>query len=246
MKPYVRALTYPPLFSDLASLTRFCASGRRRGRTVVRLRALAGRPFVFRSGTTDRHVLYATFFHRFHVVNGIDSPRTIVDLGSNIGSTMAHFATLYPSVRVIGVELDSDNAALCAENVRAFGSRCRVVNAAIWDTDGTVAYSRNGAGEDAYEATSDSDEGTTVPAISVGTLLRNHGVETVDLLKMDIEGAERRVLNTNTTWAESVKRIIVETHLPYATDECVVTLRRLGFETELSAYHPWAVIGRRP
>jgi hypothetical protein len=58
---------------------------------------------------------------------------------------------------------------------------------------------------------------------------------------MDIEGAESRVLTRNTAWSRKVKCIKVEVHEPYSVHECVRDLGRLGFATQVDAWH-WASV----
>jgi hypothetical protein len=53
---------------------------------------------------------------------------------------MTHLAALYPESRFVGVELDGDNAALCARNVASWAERCEVIAGAIWDENGELGY----------------------------------------------------------------------------------------------------------
>ena len=64
-------------------------------------------------------------------------------------------------------------------------------------------------------------------------------------MKMDIEGAERRVLRENTEWAASVHAIKVELHPPYSVSDCSADLQKLGFKTAVDRKHPACVIGTR-
>ena len=80
--------------------------------TVHRLRVQAlGCDIAVRQGTKDYCAVRDTFAGRYHLPPSGITPETILDLGVNIGMTMAHFAVLYRRARMIGVELDADNAA---------------------------------------------------------------------------------------------------------------------------------------
>ena len=57
--------------------------------------------------------------------------------------------------------------------------------------------------------------GMLVPAITLDALLKTHGIRRVDLLKMDIEGAERDVLAQG-QYLESVQHVIAELHDDYS------------------------------
>jgi hypothetical protein len=54
--------------------------------------------------------------------------------------------------------------------------------------------------------------GTEVPMISMATLLDTHGITTVDLLKIDIEGGEQALFDGDIDWLSRVRAIIVEFH----------------------------------
>jgi hypothetical protein len=69
--------------------------------------------------------------------------------------------------------------------------------------------------------------------------------ESIDYVKMDIEGAEREVLRSNTEWAERVRCIKVEVHHGYSKDDCIADLQRLGFQAYPDATHFICVVGIR-
>ena len=108
---------------DLQSLLTFGRLARQRDRddprspARLRLRPLGGREVLVRPGTSDADTVWGTFARGYHLPPPeVGTPRTIWDLGANIGLTMAHFACVFPGSRVIGVELDAENAALAHHN----------------------------------------------------------------------------------------------------------------------------------
>src|SRR5262249_12662325 len=122
-------------------LTRSPSDGSSRSAARLRLRPLRGREVLVRRGTSDIGTVWGTFARGYHLPPPeLGPPRTIWDLGANIGLTMAHFACLYPDARVLGVELDEDNVVLARQNVAAWADRCEVIHAAVWPTDGEVHY----------------------------------------------------------------------------------------------------------
>ena len=176
----------------------------------------------------------------------------IVDLGSNIGTTVADFAQKFPNARVVGVELDSDNLRLCLNNVAPWKDRCSVLQGAVSDTDGYCTYDRR-ADSNAFTITCGSSvsEGTTmqtVKAFSLNRIFSDHlSQQPVDYLKMDIEGAEKQVLRSNTEWAQAVRCLKVELHGDYTPEDCLHDLTVLGFHARLDRKHPHCIVGvRRP
>jgi FkbM family methyltransferase len=209
----------------------------------LRIRALGGREVVVRPGTSDPATVWGAYARRYHLPPPeIGSPRTIWDLGANIGLTMAHFLYLYPEAKVLGVELDGGNLALARRNVAEWADRCELIHAAVWPTDGEVQYRGWGSGTSNFQVT--GGDGVPVPAVSLNTLMAA-GDGPVDYLKIDIEGAERPVLREHTDWASEVRSLKVELHGGYSAAECEADLRKLGFRTRVDAHYAACVIGVR-
>jgi FkbM family methyltransferase len=208
----------------------------------VRLFELGGAGVGLRPGTSDLKVLWDTISGRFHLPPADLRPRVIWDLGANIGLTVAHFLAVYPEARVVAVEPEPSNAALARENVRRWNGRVRVVEAAVWHEDTELALTVE-PGDEYGARVGANAGGHRVAAKSLNTLLADE--ETVDFLKMDIEGAEQTVLTQNTDWAEKVGCIKVELHGAYTAAACIDDLRRLGFAAEPDRVHNQCVVGRR-
>ncbi|OLE27714.1 MAG: hypothetical protein AUI36_31500 [Cyanobacteria bacterium 13_1_40CM_2_61_4] len=191
-----------------------------------------------RTSGSDGRVLFDAFINRYHRPSRIDvqdKVQLVFDLGANIGITMADFATRFPEARVIGVELDSDNAGLCRENVSQWASRCTVVEGAVWPEDGIVEYEIDERAQYAMSAhplgTVASPSVRRAPAVSLNTLVARFATSgDVDFIKMDVEGAERELFTKATDWRSRVRCMKVELHGDYTADACVADLERLGFE----------------
>lgn len=229
----------------LSRVRRHVGSG---GRVVrLRLRPLGGREMRLRPSTSDVDTVWGTFAGRYHLPpDEAGSPRLVWDLGANIGLTMADIAERHPGARVVGVELDAENAALARANVEPWGERCEVIEAAVWPHDGEMRYVRlDGATSGHYvtEAALDADPVvTTAHAISPRSLLALEGTGAiVDYAKIDVEGAERTLLREDAGWAQRVRTVKVEVHDPYTVEECEADLRALGFETRVDPRH-WACV----
>jgi len=212
---------------------------------------LNGRPVWVREGTADVDTVWDVFIHRYHLPPARVQRRgvgLIWDLGANIGLTMADLAVEFPDARIVGVELDSANAALARRNVEPWDDRAQVIEAAVWPEDGETWYHRwPGAtsGYYAHEPTpGEEPQGPVVPTLSLDTLLERTGGP-IQFVKMDIEGAEREVLGRNTDWASEVGCIKVEVHGDYTVDECARDLERLGFAARRDRRHGAAVLGVR-
>ena len=232
-------LSYARWMALLAGLGGARSRSRQAGITTLALRPLDGHRVTVRLQGSDAKVLLDAFVDGWHVppADTVADPGIVVDLGAAIGITMAHYATLYPRARVVGVELDAATARLAASNLAPWADRCEIVAGAIWPEDGTIAYGGATSEQCGFHVGADDDEVVVgrARALSIETLFDEQGVDgQIDFLKMDIEGAEARVLTEATGWARRVRAIYVEVHGDYSVADCAADLGRLGFAVEPS------------
>jgi FkbM family methyltransferase len=138
--------------------------------------------------------------------------RVIVDCGANIGITSLFLAARYPAAKIMSVEPPPENFALLKTNVAKI-PRILPIRACVTGTpQSVVRFTADHAAWGNHIAT-DAD-GVLVPAITIDELCRRNGIEKIDLLKLDIEGAEEQVLE-NGTFLDRTEHIIVELHGDY-------------------------------
>lgn len=169
------------------------------GSTDIRLRNFSG----------DIDMFYEVFWRRTYALPVVPGTAgVIVDLGANIGMTVQWWAGLFPHASILAVEPDPLNIELLKHNTQHLSS-CRWVQAAIGNKDGTAFISRS---RFAYN-TSVGDAGMLeVKQVSMPTLMQQYGLQTIDLLKIDIEGSEKLLLSSDTGWLSAVKYIVMEVH----------------------------------
>jgi hypothetical protein len=81
------------------------------------------------------------------------------------------------------------------------------------------------------------DRTSTVPISRLGTLIARLDWKSVDLLKVDIEGAEQLLLNDIKGWAASVRTVFLEVHHnvdPLEAEELMIahSFSKIGQDTE--------------
>jgi FkbM family methyltransferase len=203
----------------------------------VRVRALGGRTLILRTGTTDIFAFTDDLVFGSHLPPREirDSrPLQIVELGTNIGVGLAALAHRYPQARLLGVEASPDNAALARRNVQAWGDRCTVVEAAVWDRDCSVTF--EGTEEYGFvvrELSGTSSDGRPVVAgRTFDALLEEHMPEgDIDFVFFSAERSEQRILRAGGSWPARVRAIKVETYPDdaYGPADAIADLARLGF-----------------
>jgi FkbM family methyltransferase len=172
---------------------------------------------------------------------------TFVDVGANWGYfTLAAAHLIGPSGRIVCVEADPRACETIRANI-ARNSLSNVTLAAVAadDTPGVIglqAYGEEtgGSGNFGLAATTTTIAGSArfeVPARRLDDVLDEADVEDVDLMKMDIEGAEARALSGLQRRLASgrVKRLILELHPAHLRDqgcsaaEVVAHLQEYGY-----------------
>lgn len=141
------------------------------------------------------------------------SPKTIIDAGANIGMASIYFAHRYPDAKIVAVEAEASNFAMLARNVQPYPA-ITPIHAALWRQDGEIAVREpdpSGGASGNWAFVTAEGPGIRVRAITVRTLMKAMQFETVDLAKIDIEGAEIEVFE-KAEWANSVRCLMIELH----------------------------------
>jgi FkbM family methyltransferase len=128
---------------------------------------------------------------------------TCVDIGAHIGAvSVPLWSKAVPAGRVISVEADPRNVERIKANLSLNGySQDYVVNAALTDTKGT-AQLRCYEGINGWQTLGNPSFAAShrsflieVPAMSFSDLVEMFDLESIDLVKIDVEGAEPLVVN---------------------------------------------------
>lgn len=166
---------------------------------------------VLRPGHFDLKVLRAVLLEEEYRVELTEAPAVIVDAGAHIGLSAVYFANRYPEARIFSLEPNPENFAVLKANVAAYDS-VHPINAALWHSRENLHWVDPDADDWAYRVTQSEDSPDTIPAIDLDSLRSEHGIDRIDLLKVDIEGAEAEVFSHNTGWIDAVRVIAIELH----------------------------------
>jgi FkbM family methyltransferase len=133
--------------------------------------------------------IFADGSYFFHADN--DRP-FILDCGSNIGMSVLFFKKIYPNARIVGFEPDPATFKKLTENVEQNHLHDVALHqCALSDKEGTIEFFHK-QGSLVMSTLKERIDGQqiVVPARRLSTFI----TDSVDLLKMDIEGAEEVVL----------------------------------------------------
>jgi FkbM family methyltransferase len=181
------------------------------------------RPLYARLGSSDFLVIDELFIRReydFLFTQDLGPIRLVVDLGANCGYSALLWLTHFPAARIIAVEPDAGNIAVLRRNLAAFEGRATVVEACVAGRSRDVYLNRDGQEWEYAMSDAPGGRGPPVPALTLPQILdRCRADGPIDLLKCDIEGAERELFAAAGPWLSRVRNLLVEVHAPYTADE---------------------------
>jgi FkbM family methyltransferase len=143
---------------------------------------------------------------------GVELPfevRSVLDLGANVGFAAVALGRRHSEARFACVEPDGESRRLLEENLRRNGVNGRVIAAAVVGEPGSY---RVAPGRVPASNAVEMDAGGDVAGLTVADILRRAGFDGVDLMKIDVEGAEWGVFADAPSWAPRVRAVIGELH----------------------------------
>jgi FkbM family methyltransferase len=206
--------------------------------SVVRMQ-LAGikHPLWARAGTSDVETFEEVFLMRqYDLPFAGFEPTHILDLGANIGYASVYFAARWPQARILAVEPATGNLGLLEKNTRPW-NRITCLQAAVWSHPSWVQVANPKDAANAFRMSEAHDaREENIPAHTISQLIERQGCKQLDLLKMDVEGAEAEIFQNSTEWLARVKVLIIELHdriVPGCTQALYRALHGYRFQQEI-------------
>jgi FkbM family methyltransferase len=162
----------------------------------------------YRLNKGDLNSIREIWFEEAYRLPSADPSGVLLDLGANIGMTSLWLAKTYSFTQVIAVEPDPNNAAPVRQNLELNGIAAQVLEAAIGPKEAVARF--------AFSESSNlgrlSENGSSVPMITVGAILQKFAVSRFALVKIDIEGGEQELFDGPSDWLAHADAIIIEFH----------------------------------
>ncbi|MDN4066470.1 FkbM family methyltransferase [Paenibacillus vini] len=172
-------------------------------------------PVYAREGTSDLTVYRQIFLGRDYIFKLSFTPKLIIDGGANVGYGSVLFATVYPEAEIIAVEPESSNYEVLQYNTAPYG-KITTKQTGLWNKDTFLKVRDIGLdkwGSIVEETVSTDPE--AFQASTISSLLKDYPDQVIDILKLDIEGAEKELFTSNyDEWLGRVKVLIIELHDP--------------------------------
>jgi FkbM family methyltransferase len=170
-------------------------------------------PIRLRPHTSDLAVFWQIFCRGDYDFALPIEPCTVIDGGANVGCFSVLMANRYPAARILAVEPAASNFALLRRNTAAYPN-IHAVHCGLWNRDTRLAVVDVGLGEWGLQVTeAAAEEPRAIQSISIGGLMAQHGLSKIDLLKLDVEGAEEAIFESGyECWLPRTKVIVIELH----------------------------------
>lgn len=175
-------------------------------------------PFFLRVPSSDVPTFDQIFIRQEYDFDVKRTPRTIVDAGANIGLASIYFSNKFPDAKIIAIEPEESNLEVLRRNIAPYGNIISVCGA-LWHENTRIDLVDPGLGK--WGFMTQAQDGVEerygeivheVQGMTVDTIMKEQGIDHIDILKIDIEGAEREVFRDPSSWIGKVDALIVELH----------------------------------
>jgi FkbM family methyltransferase len=160
-----------------------------------------------------------------------NSRPTIIDGGANIGLFSLAMLVTHENAAVYSLEPDARTFQILRGNASANPAlRWQVFPLALWKASGPLKFGATASSTASriYQLAPDGQV-ETVEAITLSRFIASQSIGRIDLLKLDIEGAEEAVLRESEAVLDRVENLVVEIHPPRADEALVMRLLHAHF-----------------
>ena len=176
-----------------------------------------------------------------NVFSNFNDVKTILDVGSLHALEAVQFSKHFANANIYSFEANPESYAVCAENTKNI-SQIKVFNTAINDYDGecsfyptdknktqTTWFDGNRGASSLYKSNGNYNHiekyvqnEIKVPCTRLDSWAKTNGIDQIDILWMDLQGAELKALNSLGLFLDSVKVIHTELEInPMYEDQCL-------------------------
>lgn len=173
-----------------------------------RTHKMLGNLFHFTSPAEFMHGIQEIFIDDIYAIDLGKAP-LILDCGANIGMSVLYLKNNHPDATIWAFEPDATNFELLEKNIRSFAlSNVILYKEAVWIEDGEISFSGESSMSSKIDEGMPNEKRNTVACCR----LKKHMNQKIDLLKIDIEGAEYKVLNDIKENLHWVSNMFLEYH----------------------------------
>ena len=205
--------------------------------SILHLRERSSDLDVFSQVIQHREYQFIKELHAHFFENDENKPLTIVDVGANIGLATLFFSKIFNIDKIICIEPDPGNIEILKTNIR-FIDGAHFIQSALWNRKGNLSLCTDFRGGKAWSLRvtdqNNSHKIHDVPATTLQCIIDEFQLSHIDILKIDIEGAEKQVFLEDEAIAKALqiaRLICIEIHQEFVSIiDFNHKMQELGFE----------------
>ena len=169
--------------------------------------------FYFRKNSKDYETFEEIFLKNIYDIALPFIPNLIVDAGANVGFASCFFNLKYPLAKIIAVEIEDQNILMIEKNCSSI-KNFEILKNALSNKKSYFKITNPFNATNSFQISEvATNENYDIESVTVSEILDNNFDADIDILKIDIEGAERFLFESNfENWLPKVKCIMIETH----------------------------------
>jgi len=150
----------------------------------------------------------------YPIVPVVSDVKTVLDIGANVGAATFYYAMAYPDAQIYSLEPGSSPLSLLHQNIASlrnvkvfpFGLHCS-------ERTVTLFHGKKDSVESSLSSSlRTSSESEQIRLVGASQFLSDHGIDKVDVMKIDTEGCEVPILRSLKSYLPEVKVLYVEYH----------------------------------
>jgi len=203
-----------------------------------------GKKLYYRSSSSDMHLIYqillkSRYKAEYFFPNQIN-PKTILDIGGNIGITSIFLAKTFPKATIYSFEPVIDNFEILKKNTQKY-KNIKIFNYGLGSQNGSFKLylskdSENFGGVSLFPSVgggTESESYSNCDVKEINAVIKDINISSIDLIKIDTEGAEYDILKSlNDEFMRGVSWITGELH-GNRDFELLDYLNNLGFSISM-------------
>ena len=188
-------------------------------------------PLAFRKGdlqALEEVLVLEEYDFIASVIRNIKAP-VIFDIGAHIGTFALWCLSQNKGAQVLSLEADPATFNILSQNQKTAGTESwAILNRAGWSSDETLSF-RNSGATMSHKVAADGE--IKVQGITLDALIKQADAKNIDVLKIDIEGAEEAFLTAKPDLLARVKNLIIEIHPQICSEDNIRALLAKYFTT---------------
>ncbi|MES2139034.1 MAG: FkbM family methyltransferase [Bacteroidota bacterium] len=171
-------------------------------------------PMFLRSSTSDIPTFNQIFVNLEYGYPLKLEPDFIIDCGANVGLASLFFRNKYPNAAISAIEPEESNYLMLLKNTQNY-PKINCIKAGIWNKSVILdVKDENNFGNYGFICKEvERESPSTIKAVTIREVMERNNRTEIDILKIDIEGAELELFSSDYEyWLPRTKVIMVELH----------------------------------